>query len=319
MIPLILEYRQNAKLKSTYIDGLLSVIDKNTGRVYSTFNQTVTATGRLSSSEPNLQNIPVRHELGREIRKAFVAGTPDGVLVDADYSQIELRLLAVMSGDENMIAAFDSGEDIHTLTAADVNGIEPSEVTYEMRSAAKAVNFGIVYGMSEYGLAREIGVSVMEARRYIAGYFRKFPGVRTFLEELKSFAKRNGFAVTPWGRRRYLPELINPKYPVRQFGERVATNMPIQGAAADIIKLAMVRVENELEKRGLKSRRAAGPRRAACRLPARRGGDCEAAPQRVHGGRGGLRAQASGFDVFGLFVGKIINRTIRQQLFPNFK
>ena len=254
VIPLILEYRQNAKLKSTYIDGLLSVIDKNTGRVYSTFNQTVTATGRLSSSEPNLQNIPVRHELGREIRKAFVAGTPDGVLVDADYSQIELRLLAVMSGDENMLSAFESGEDIHTLTAADVNGIEPSEVTYEMRSAAKAVNFGIVYGMSEYGLAREIGVPVMEARRYIAGYFRKFPGVRTFLEELKSFAKRNGFAVTPWGRRRYLPELINPKYPVRQFGERVATNMPIQGAAADIIKLAMVRVENELEKRGLKSR-----------------------------------------------------------------
>ena len=254
VIPLILEYRQNAKLKSTYIDGLLSVIDGETGRVYSTFNQTVTATGRLSSSEPNLQNIPVRHELGREIRKAFVAGSPDGVLVDADYSQIELRLLAVMSGDENMIAAFESGEDIHTLTAADVNGIEPSEVTYEMRSAAKAVNFGIVYGMSEYGLAREIGVSVAEARRYIAGYFRKFPGVRTFLEELKSFAKRNGFAVTPWGRRRYLPELINPKYPVRQFGERVATNMPIQGAAADIIKLAMVRVENELEKRGLKSR-----------------------------------------------------------------
>lgn len=253
-VPLILEYRQNAKLKSTYIDGLLGVIDEKTGKVYTTFNQTVTATGRLSSSEPNLQNIPVRHELGRVIRKAFVAGGDDMVLVDADYSQIELRLMACMSGDENMINAFKNGTDIHTLTAADVNDVSLDEVTYEMRSAAKAVNFGIIYGMSEYGLAAEIGVSVWEARRYIAGYFRKFPGVKDFLEKLKADAKRNGYAVTPWGRRRYLPELTNPKYPVRQFGERVAMNMPIQGAAADIMKLAMVRVDRELEKRGLKSR-----------------------------------------------------------------
>ena len=253
VVKLILEYRQNAKLKSTYIDGLLNVIDEKSGKVYTTFNQTVTATGRLSSSEPNLQNIPVRHELGRVIRKAFVAGNEDMVLVDADYSQIELRLLACMSGDENMVNAFRNGTDIHTLTAADVNDVALEDVTYEMRSAAKAVNFGIVYGMSEYGLAAEIGVSVWEARRYISGYFRKFPGVKDFLEGLKTAAKEKGYAVTPWGRRRYLPELTNPKYPVRQFGERVAMNMPIQGAAADIMKLAMVRVDRELERRGLKA------------------------------------------------------------------
>ncbi len=253
-VPLILEYRQNAKLKSTYIDGLLGVIDEKTGRVYTTFNQTVTATGRLSSSEPNLQNIPVRHELGRVIRKAFVAGNENMVLVDADYSQIELRLMACMSGDRTMIEAFKSGQDIHTLTAADVNDVAPEDVTYEMRSAAKAVNFGIIYGMSEYGLAAEIGVSVFEAKRYIASYFRKFPGVRDFLEYLKLDAKRKGYASTPMGRRRYLPELTNPKYPVRQFGERVAMNMPIQGAAADIMKLAMVKVDREIERRGLKSR-----------------------------------------------------------------
>ena len=253
VVPLILEYRQNAKLKSTYIDGLLGVIDEKTGRVYTTFNQTVTATGRLSSSEPNLQNIPVRHELGRVIRKAFVAGNENMVLVDADYSQIELRLMACMSGDRTMVEAFKNGTDIHTLTAADVNDVPLENVTYEMRSAAKAVNFGIIYGMSEYGLAAEIGVSVWEARRYIAGYFRKFPGVKEFLEKLKLDAKRKGYASTPMGRRRYLPELVNPKYPVRQFGERVAMNMPIQGAAADIMKLAMVKVDRELERRGLKS------------------------------------------------------------------
>ncbi|MCR5055765.1 MAG: DNA polymerase I [Clostridia bacterium] len=253
VVKLILEYRQNAKLKSTYIDGLLGVIDEKTGRVYTTFNQTVTATGRLSSSEPNLQNIPVRHELGRVIRKAFVAGSENMVLVDADYSQIELRLMACMSGDRTMVEAFKNGTDIHTLTAADVNDVPLDQVTYEMRSAAKAVNFGIIYGMSEYGLAAEIGVSVREARRYIAGYFKKFPGVKDFLEKLKLEAKRTGYAKTPMGRRRYLPELVNPKYPVRQFGERVAMNMPIQGAAADIMKLAMVKVDRELERRGLKS------------------------------------------------------------------
>ena len=249
VIPLILAYRQNAKLKSTYIDGLLAVLDPGTGRVFSTFNQTVTATGRLSSSEPNLQNIPVRHELGRTIRKAFVAGSADRVLVDADYSQIELRLMAVLSGDEYMMDAFRRGLDIHAITAADVNGVDIEDVTYEMRSKAKAVNFGIIYGISEYGLAAEIDSSVKEARRYIAGYFRRFPRVAAFISELKAFAKRNGYAVTPWGRRRYLPELLNPKYPVRQFGERVAANMPIQGAAADIIKLAMVKVYRELENR----------------------------------------------------------------------
>lgn len=254
IVNLILDYRQNAKLKSTYIDGLIDVIDKETGKVYTTFNQTVTATGRLSSSEPNLQNIPVRHELGRVIREAFVADGDDHVIVDADYSQIELRLLAAMSGDETMINAFKNGIDIHALTAAQVNNVEPENVTKEMRSAAKAVNFGIVYGMSEYGLAKEIHVSVPEARRYISGYFTRFPKVSGFLESLKDFAKISGYAKTPFGRRRYLPEIRNSKYNVRQFGERVAMNMPIQGAAADLMKLAMVSVDREIEKRGLKAK-----------------------------------------------------------------
>lgn len=254
IVPLIMEYRQNAKLKSTYIDGLLSVINPETGRVHSSFHQTVTATGRLSSSEPNLQNIPVRHELGRVIRKAFIASAPDHVLVDADYSQIELRLLADLSGDETMREAFRNGADIHAITASQVNGVPLSMVTAEMRSRAKAVNFGIVYGISEFGLAQDLHIPIAEAKQYIEGYFREYPAVRDFLRDLVAFARRTGYAETPFGRRRYLPELRSSKYMIRQFGERVAMNMPIQGAAADIMKMAMIRVYRELKARGLSAR-----------------------------------------------------------------
>lgn len=253
VIEYILEYRQNAKLKSNYIDGLLAVIDE-TGRVHSTFNQTVTSTGRLSSSEPNLQNIPVRHELGRVLRRAFVAENNDHVLVDADYSQIELRLLAAMSGDGTMINAFKNGLDIHALTASEVNGVSLGEVTHEMRTRAKAVNFGIVYGISEYGLSRDIKCSVYEAKRYIEGYFNRFPEVKTYLQDMKDFAYKKGYSETLYHRRRYIPELMNQKYALRQFGERVAMNMPVQGTAADIIKLAMIKVDKEIEKRGLSAK-----------------------------------------------------------------
>lgn len=254
IVPLIMEYRQNTKLKSTYIDGMLKVIDSNTKRVYSCFNQTVTATGRLSSTEPNLQNIPVRTQLGRLIRKAFVPADSEHILVDADYSQIELRVLAHMSQDDAMCKAFNEDSDIHTITAAQVNGIPPEMVTPQMRSSAKAVNFGIVYGISDFGLARDLGISVYEAKKYIASYFKQYPGVESFVKELVAKAKEKGYAETLLGRRRYLPELTSPKYMIRQFGERVAMNMPIQGTAADIIKLAMIRVSEELKKGKYKSK-----------------------------------------------------------------
>lgn len=254
IIPLITEYRQNTKLKSTYIDGLTNVIEPATQRVYSCFHQTVTATGRLSSTEPNLQNIPVRTELGKLIRKAFVPTDDRHVLVDADYSQIELRVLAHMSGDSAMQEAFRSDMDIHTITAAQVNGVPPELVTSQMRSRAKAVNFGIVYGISDFGLSRDLGIPVYEAKRYIESYFRQYPGVEEFMGSLVVFAKEHGYARTLMGRRRYLPELNSAKYSVRQFGERVAMNMPIQGTAADIIKIAMIRVSEELRKGGFASR-----------------------------------------------------------------
>ncbi len=254
IIPAILEYRQNVKLKSTYIDGLLHVIDEASGRVYSTFHQTVTATGRLSSSEPNLQNIPIRSSLGRKIRKAFVPSSPDHVLIDADYSQIELRVLASMAGDEAMIQAFKEDADIHTITAAQVNGVPVEMVTPQMRAGAKAVNFGIVYGISEFGLSRDLGISRFEAKRYIESYFTQYPGIHAFMEEMVNRAKETGYAETLLGRRRLLPELHAAKYMTRQFGERVAMNMPIQGTAADIIKLAMVRTEQALKAGGFKSK-----------------------------------------------------------------
>jgi len=221
--------------------------------VHTSFDQTATATGRISSLEPNLQNIPVRTELGREIRRTFVA-RPGWVLVDADYSQIELRVLAHISGDETMIYAFNSGEDIHRMTAAEVHGISPEEVTGEMRSAAKAVNFGIVYGISDFTLARNIHVSRAEAKDYIERYFARYPGVKRYLDESVAFAKANGYARTLMGRRRYIPELASSNFNIRSFGERCAMNSPIQGAAADIIKIAMVRVYDALREAGLRAR-----------------------------------------------------------------
>ena len=241
----VLLYRTYTKLKSTYADGLLKVIDAD-GRIRTSFQMTVTDTGRLSSREPNLQNIPIRKEEGATIRRMFVAA-PGKVLVDADYSQIELRLLAHISGDENMIAAFRSGEDIHAVTASQVFGVPLSEVTKQMRSNAKAVNFGIVYGISAWSLAQDIGVSNPEAKAYMDAYLSKYHGVRDYQKAVVEQAKRDGFVKTIYGRRRALPELKSSNFQLRSFGERVALNMPIQGAAADIIKLAMVRVYRRLK------------------------------------------------------------------------
>ncbi|MBR4359179.1 MAG: DNA polymerase I [Clostridia bacterium] len=248
----ILKYRQVVKLNSTYIDALLRKMD-GTGRVHTYFDQTGTATGRISSSEPNLQNIPVRTEMGREIRKAFIT-KPGCVLADADYSQIELRVMAHFSQDHAMVDAFRKGQDIHTRTAAEVYGVPMEQVTREMRSSAKAVNFGLVYGISEFGLARNIGVSRREAGDFIARYFDRYPGVKKYMDEAVRKGYDQGYAVTMMGRRRQLPELKSSNANVRNFGERAAMNTPVQGTAADIIKLAMVRVHEALNKEGLQAR-----------------------------------------------------------------
>ncbi len=253
IVNFIMEYRQLAKLKSTYCDGLRAVVNPNTHRIHSVFTQTVTVTGRLSSTEPNLQNIPTRTELGREIRKMFVA-KEDYVLVDADYSQIELRVLAHIANDETMINAFRNNEDIHAVTASQVLGIPLEDVTKEQRSSAKAVNFGIVYGIGEFSLAQDLHISVKEAKAYIESYLEKYHGVRNYMESIKEQAKKDGYVKTMLNRIRYIPELKSPNYNIRQFGERVALNTPIQGTAADIIKLAMVRVDNRLINEGLKSK-----------------------------------------------------------------
>ena len=248
----VLTYRQYAKLKSTYADGLLKVIDPD-GRIRTSFQMTVTATGRLSSTEPNLQNIPTRTDLGSKMREMFVAA-PGHVLVDADYSQIELRLLAHISGDEAMQQAFLSGEDFHTVTAARVFHVPQDQVTHQMRSRAKAVNFGIVYGISAFSLSQDIGVTVAEAKEYMERYFATYTGVRQYMEQVVSQARERGYVETLWHRRRALPELKSSNFNMRSFGERVALNMPIQGTAADIIKLAMVRVHRRLAAEGLEAR-----------------------------------------------------------------
>jgi DNA polymerase I len=248
----ILEYRQLSKLQSTYIEGLLKLMDAS-GRVHSTFDQTATATGRISSNEPNLQNIPVRTQVGREIRRAFIP-REGWVLLDADYSQIELRILAHFSGDPAMVEAFQKGQDIHTRTAAEVYDVPMDEVTPQMRSSAKAVNFGLVYGISEFGLARNIGISRFEAAEFIKKYFKRYPGVKKFMDDAVEKGQTEGYAVTMMGRRRYLPELRNEKSTVRDFGRRIAMNMPVQGTAADIIKLAMVQVKKELDEAKLQAR-----------------------------------------------------------------
>ncbi len=246
----ILEYRFLCKLKSTFLDALLAQRSLQDGRVRTSFNQCVTATGRISSTEPNLQNIPVRSELGREIRKAFVASDGNR-LVGADYSQIELRILAHISNDQNMLDAFRSGDDFHTRTASEVFNVPIAEVTGEMRSAAKAVNFGIVYGISDFGLAKNLGIPVKQASAYIHRYFERFPGVKRYLDESVAEAKALGYAKTLFHRRRDMPELTSSNHNTRAFGERVAMNMPIQGTAADIIKLAMVHVTDALKAEGL--------------------------------------------------------------------
>lgn len=248
----VLEYRMLTKLKSTYADGLLKVISED-GRIHTNFQMTVTATGRLSSTEPNLQNIPVRKKLGAQIRNMFVAA-PGMMLVDADYSQIELRLLAHISGDETMKEAFLSGEDFHTVTASNVFGVPVSEVTPILRSRAKAVNFGIVYGISAFSLAQDIGVYPNEAKAYIDAYLEKYHGVRDYMKQIVETAKAQGYVSTVYGRRRYLPELKSANFNMRSFGERVALNMPVQGTAADIIKLAMVNVHRRLKAEGLRAR-----------------------------------------------------------------
>ncbi len=253
IIDLVLEYRHAAKLKSTYCDGLATVISPETGRIHSVFNQTVTVTGRISSTEPNLQNIPTRTELGREIRKMFVAGEGK-IFVDADYSQIELRVLSAIVNDKAMKEAFLSGVDIHTQTAAQVMGIRPEDVTKEQRSAAKAVNFGIVYGIGEFSLAKDLKISVKAAREYIENYLNHYSGVREYMERIKEEAKKNGYVKTLMNRIRYIPELKSSNYNMRMFGERVALNTPIQGTAADIIKLAMVRVHKRLKEEGLRAK-----------------------------------------------------------------
>ena len=248
----ILEYRKLCKLNSTYVVGLLKVADEN-GRVHTSFRQTGTVTGRLSSAEPNLQNIPVRTEEGRELRRFFLP-SPGHILIDADYSQIELRILACISGDENMIRAFNSGADIHRSTAAAVFGISEDQVTPELRKRAKAVNFGIVYGIGEYSLSQDIGSTVKEAKAYIDNYLAGYPGVAEYLKEVVQRAKRDGYTETLFGRRRYIPELNASNSIQRKFGERVAMNSPIQGSAADIIKIAMINVYRRLREEKLDAR-----------------------------------------------------------------
>ena len=250
----ILHYRQLAKLKSTYADGLLAVMDAETEKIYSTFNQTITATGRISSTEPNLQNIPVRLELGRELRKIFIPESAEFCFLDADYSQIELRVLAHISGDESLIAAFKSNQDIHRMTASQVFHVPFDEVTPLQRSNAKAVNFGIIYGKGAFSLGQDLGISRKEAEEYINAYFARYPKIKTFMEDTIKNGAKNGYVSTLWNRRRNMPELQSSNFMQRAAGERAAMNMPIQGTAADMIKLAMIMVHRALQEGGYRSR-----------------------------------------------------------------
>lgn len=254
IVPLILEYRKYSKLKSTYADGLVRFISEKDGRIHTTFQQMITATGRISSTDPNLQNIPIRSELGGEVRKMFVPRDPDTCFIDADYSQIELRVLAHITQDKEMCRAFNEGRDIHTQTASQVFGVPESDVTPEMRRVSKAVNFGIVYGISEFSLAEDIGVSRFEAKRYMEAYLANYSGVRDYMKDIVARAKRDGFVTTMFGRRRYIPEITSKNFNIRSFGERVALNAPIQGSAADIIKIAMIRVSEKLRESGLSAK-----------------------------------------------------------------
>ena len=253
VIEFILDYRQLAKLKSTYIDTLPNLINPKTGRVHTSFNQTKTATGRLSSSEPNLQNIPVRGKAGRKIRQAFIA-PPGSCLLAGDYSQIDLRALAHLSQDSRLLNAFQQDEDIHTATAAQLYGVDASQVTKDMRRLAKTVNFGVIYGMSDYGLEQATGLSREESAQFIASYFDKYPGVKQYLESTKEQAREAGYVQTLLGRKRFIPEINSPNRQVREAAERMAINMPVQGTSADIIKVAMVNLHREMDERRLKSK-----------------------------------------------------------------
>ena len=254
IVPAVLEYRTLAKLKSTYIDGLIPLIGSRDGKVHAHFNQTVTTTGRISCTEPNLQNIPIRQEMGRKLRKAFVPESEECVLVGADYSQIELRVLAHMSQDAALIDAFNRGEDIHRATAANVLGVSEDQITIEERSRAKAVNFGVIYGMSSFGLSSELHITRKDAEEYINTYFSKHSAVKAFMDGQVEFCRENGYVTTIMGRKRYIKEIRASAYMVRQIGERLAMNTPIQGSAADIIKIAMIKVYNALRDQGLRSR-----------------------------------------------------------------
>lgn len=250
----ILEYRQLAKLLSTYVEGLENILDSKTNKVHSKFNQTITATGRISSTEPNLQNIPIRTIEGRKIRKFFIPESKEYLLLDADYSQIELRVLADITGDVKLIEAFKEDDDIHRKTASEVFHVEEDEVTSEMRGKAKAVNFGIIYGISDFGLARDLKIPRAEAKIYIDSYLENYPRVKKYMEDIVKQGKDKGFVETILKRRRYIPELQSRNFNIRNFGERIAMNTPIQGSAADIIKVAMINIYNELKSRNLKSK-----------------------------------------------------------------
>lgn len=254
IVGLILDYRQLVKLKSTYVDALPLMINSRTGRVHTSFNQTGTTTGRLSSSDPNLQNIPVRTDLGKQVRRAFIAGAPDAMLLTADYSQVELRILAHVTQDANLMAAFRENRDIHAATASQILGVPLAKVTSDERRVAKTVNFGVLYGMSDYGLATQLGLSRGEARTFIESYFAQFPTIAEYLEATKRQASELGYVTTLLGRRRYIPEINTPNRQIRAQAERTAINMPIQGTAADIIKVAMVRIDRELQKRRLRTK-----------------------------------------------------------------
>ncbi|MCK4891314.1 MAG: DNA polymerase I, partial [Candidatus Pacebacteria bacterium] len=252
IISFISEYKELVKLKNTYIDALPKLVSKKTNRLHTTFNQTITATGRLSSTEPNLQNIPIRTEVGRKIRKAFIAES-ERKLVSADYSQIELRVVAMVADDKKMKEIFNKGLDIHSATAAEVNQIPLEDVTAEMRRSAKALNFGIIYGMSTFGFARSAGIENDQAKKFIENYMEKFSGVAEYIEKSKEDARKKGYAETIWGRRRYLPEINSSNGLIRSSAERMAINMPIQGAAADIMKISMLKIDNWIDEYNLKN------------------------------------------------------------------
>lgn len=253
IIEKLLEYRQIGKLNSTYVEGLIPYINSKTGKIHSNFHQTVTATGRISSTDPNLQNIPTRNELGKNLRKVFKP-EQEKIFIDADYSQIELRVLAHISNDEHMIQAFNDDEDIHTQVASKVFNTPIEEVTKEQRTRAKAVNFGIVYGISDFGLSEQLKISRKEAKQYIEQYLSKYQGIKSFMDNIVETAKKEGYVETLFHRRRYVPEINSNNYMVRQFGNRIAMNTPIQGTAADIMKLAMINIYRELNKKNLKSK-----------------------------------------------------------------